>query len=203
MLKTFILQIKEVYMYIRLMITHIVGIILLFCKFPHCCIVSMIHRSSREVWVLSSQSMTAWTEWAAPWRTRVQNPTDQKLTKNSVPWRPSGIPSVPSQWTGKGMFNYPLKPCCSKWCVIYQLLDVWVLLAGSNLDLCPCRQRKLEEALLFAGQFSEALQALLDWLAKVEPTLGEDQPVYGDVFTVNNLMEIHKVSDRENCRQPA
>lgn len=66
---------------------------------------------------------------------------------------------------------------------------------GYNLDLCPCRQRKLEEALLFAGQFSEALQALLDWLAKVEPTLGEDQPVYGDVFTVNNLMEIHKVSD--------
>ena len=72
-----------------------------------------------------------------------------------------------------------------------------------TLFFCPCRQRKLEEALLFAGQFSEALQALLDWLAKVEPTLGEDQPVYGDVFTVNNLMEIHKVSDRENCSQPA
>lgn len=58
------------------------------------------------------------------------------------------------------------------------------------------RQRKLEEALLFSGQFSEALQALLDWLAKVEPTLVEDQPVYGDVFTVNNLMEIHKVCQR-------
>lgn len=49
---------------------------------------------------------------------------------------------------------------------------------------------------MFSGQFSEALQALLDWLAKVEPTLGEDQPVYGDVFTVNNLMEIHKVCRR-------
>jgi hypothetical protein len=46
---------------------------------------------------------------------------------------------------------------------------------------------------LFAGQFSEALQALLDWLGKVEPTLGEDQPVHGDIDTVNNLMESHKV----------
>jgi dystonin len=55
------------------------------------------------------------------------------------------------------------------------------------------RQRQLEEALLFAGQFSEALQALLDWLGKVEPTLGEDQPVHGDIDTVNNLMESHKV----------
>lgn len=50
---------------------------------------------------------------------------------------------------------------------------------------------------MFSGQFSEALQALLDWLAKVEPTLVEDQPVYGDVFTVNNLMEIHKVCQSE------
>lgn len=133
MLKTFGLQIKEVYMYIQLVITHIVMIILLFCKFPHCCIVSMIHRSSREVWALSSQSTMVWTEWAAPWRTRVQNPTDQKSTRNSVPWRPSGIPSVPSQWTGKGMFNYQLKPCCSKWYVIYQLLDVLVLLVDITL----------------------------------------------------------------------
>ena len=46
---------------------------------------------------------------------------------------------------------------------------------------------------MFAGQFSEALQALLDWLGKVEPTLGEDQPVHGDIDTVNNLMESHKV----------
>ena len=29
------------------------------------------------------------------------------------------------------------------------------------------RQRELEEALLFSGQFKDALQALLDWLYKV------------------------------------
>lgn len=52
--------------------------------------------------------------------------------------------------------------------------------------------------MLFAGQFSEALQALLDWLGKVEPTLGEDQPVHGDIDTVNNLMESHKVMSRRN-----
>ena len=55
------------------------------------------------------------------------------------------------------------------------------------------RQRKLEEALLFSGQFNDALQALLDWLAKVEPGLGEDQMVHGDIDTVNNLVEEHKV----------
>lgn len=51
---------------------------------------------------------------------------------------------------------------------------------------------------MFAGQFSEALQALLDWLGKVEPTLGEDQPVHGDIDTVNNLMESHKVRSGRN-----
>ena len=55
------------------------------------------------------------------------------------------------------------------------------------------RQRKLEEALLFSGQFNDALEALLDWLAKVEPVLGEDQPVHGDIDTVNSLVEEHKV----------
>ena len=65
------------------------------------------------------------------------------------------------------------------------MLDIW--------HYINFRQRQLEEALLFAGQFSEALQALLDWLGKVEPTLGEDQPVHGDIDTVNNLMESHKV----------
>ena len=51
----------------------------------------------------------------------------------------------------------------------------------------------MEEALLFSGQFNDALEALLDWLAKVEPGLGEDQMVHGDIDTVNNLVEEHKV----------
>ena len=62
------------------------------------------------------------------------------------------------------------------------------------------RQRKLEEALLFSGQFNDALEALLDWLAKVEPVLGEDQMVHGDIDTVNNLVEEHKVSVSNQSR---
>lgn len=56
------------------------------------------------------------------------------------------------------------------------------------------RQHKLEEALLFSGQFAEALQALVDWLYRVEPQLAEDQPVHGDLDLVSNLMDSHKVS---------
>lgn len=56
------------------------------------------------------------------------------------------------------------------------------------------RQHKLEEALLFSGQFAEALQALVDWLYRVEPQLAEDQPVHGDLDLVSNLMDLHKVS---------
>lgn len=55
------------------------------------------------------------------------------------------------------------------------------------------RQHKLEEALLFSGQFMDALQALVDWLYKVEPQLAEDQPVHGDLDLVMNLMDAHKV----------
>ncbi|XP_037665788.1 uncharacterized protein LOC119514206 [Choloepus didactylus] len=59
----------------------------------------------------------------------------------------------------------------------------------------PCEvagQHKLEEALLFSGQFMDVLQALVDWLYKVEPQLAEDQPVHGDLDLVMNLMDAHK-----------
>lgn len=56
------------------------------------------------------------------------------------------------------------------------------------------RQNKLEEALLFSGQFTDALQALIDWLYRVEPQLAEDQPVHGDIDLVMNLIDNHKVS---------
>lgn len=51
----------------------------------------------------------------------------------------------------------------------------------------------MEEALLFSGQFTDALQALVDWLYKVEPQLAEDQPVHGDLDLVMNLLDAHKV----------
>lgn len=63
----------------------------------------------------------------------------------------------------------------------------------AHRDICFFRQHKLEEALLFSGQFMDALQALVDWLYKVEPQLAEDQPVHGDLDLVMNLMDAHKV----------
>ena len=54
----------------------------------------------------------------------------------------------------------------------------------------------MEEALLFSGQFMDDLQALVDWLYKVEPQLAEDQPVHGDLDLVMNLMDAHKVRSR-------
>jgi len=56
------------------------------------------------------------------------------------------------------------------------------------------RQRKLEEALLYSGQFKDAVQALLEWLRKVEKVLSEEGPVHGDLDTVMALVEQHKVS---------
>jgi len=51
----------------------------------------------------------------------------------------------------------------------------------------------LEDSLLVVGQFKDALQLLLDWLYRVEPSLNEDQSLHGDVDTVNSLIEQHKV----------
>lgn len=62
---------------------------------------------------------------------------------------------------------------------------------------CTCgfsfRQHKLEEALLFSGRFTDALQALNDWLYRAEPQLAEDVPISGDKDMVHNLMDKHKV----------
>lgn len=63
----------------------------------------------------------------------------------------------------------------------------------ANLSPFFPRQNKLEEALLFSGQFTDALQALIDWLYRVEPQLAEDQPVHGDIDLVMNLIDNHKV----------
>ena len=68
------------------------------------------------------------------------------------------------------------------------LKNKWNSVCQKSVD----RQRKLEEALLFTGQFKDAIQALLDWLKKVEVGLVEDGPVHGDLDTVMALVEQHK-----------
>ncbi|KAH9493138.1 hypothetical protein Btru_022451 [Bulinus truncatus] len=77
--------------------------------------------------------------------------------------------------------------------LLTDLKNKWNAVCCKSVD----RQRKLEEGLLVTGQFNEALQALLDWLGKMEPTLSEDTPVYGDVNTVNGFMETHKAFQQE------
>lgn len=53
----------------------------------------------------------------------------------------------------------------------------------------------MEEALLYCGQFKDAIEALMDWLRKTEKQLSEDGPVHGDLDTVMALVEQHKVSN--------
>ncbi|XP_068423319.1 dystonin isoform X4 [Clinocottus analis] len=77
--------------------------------------------------------------------------------------------------------------------MLSELRDKWDTVCGKSVE----RQNKLEEALLFSGQFTDALQALIDWLYRVEPQLAEDQPVHGDLDLVLNLIDTHKVFQKE------
>uniref|UniRef100_G3NBA0 Microtubule actin crosslinking factor 1 n=1 Tax=Gasterosteus aculeatus TaxID=69293 RepID=G3NBA0_GASAC len=77
--------------------------------------------------------------------------------------------------------------------LVGEVRDKWDTVCGKSVE----RQHKLEEALLFSGQFAEALQALVDWLYRVEPQLTEDLPVHGDLDLVSNLMDSHKAFQKE------
>lgn len=72
--------------------------------------------------------------------------------------------------------------------MISELKECWQRVCSKCVD----RQRKLEEALLLSGQFSEALLALLEWLKKAKARLAEEGPVHGDLDTVTALVEQHK-----------
>uniref|UniRef100_A0A8C6J2N1 Uncharacterized protein n=1 Tax=Melopsittacus undulatus TaxID=13146 RepID=A0A8C6J2N1_MELUD len=66
-----------------------------------------------------------------------------------------------------------------------EVRDKWDTVCGKSLmGMLLFRQHKLEEA-------------LVDWLYKVEPQLAEDQPVHGDLDLVMNLMDAHKVFQKE------
>ncbi|XP_070505713.1 microtubule-actin cross-linking factor 1 isoform X14 [Chironomus tepperi] len=72
--------------------------------------------------------------------------------------------------------------------MLNELKESWTRVCSKSVE----RQRKLEEALLLSGQFSEALQALLEWLRKTRNSLSDDGPVYGDLDTVTALFDQHK-----------
>ncbi|XP_063905655.1 microtubule-actin cross-linking factor 1 isoform X22 [Zophobas morio] len=69
----------------------------------------------------------------------------------------------------------------------------WTAVCSKSVD----RQRKLEEALLYSGQFKDAIAALLQWLKKVEKELSVDSPVHGDLDTVNHLVDLHRQFEKE------
>ncbi|XP_051574276.1 microtubule-actin cross-linking factor 1, isoforms 6/7 [Myxocyprinus asiaticus] len=77
--------------------------------------------------------------------------------------------------------------------MVSELRDSWDTIGGKSSE----RQHKLEEALLFSGRFTDALQALNDWLYRAEPQLAEDVPVCGEKDLVNNLIDKHKMFQRE------
>ncbi|XP_031758907.1 dystonin isoform X7 [Xenopus tropicalis] len=77
--------------------------------------------------------------------------------------------------------------------MLSEIRDKWDTVCGKSIE----RQNKLEEALLISGQFTDALQALIDWLYRIEPQLAEDQPVHGDIDIVMNLIDNHKVFQKE------
>ncbi|XP_029958127.1 LOW QUALITY PROTEIN: microtubule-actin cross-linking factor 1-like [Salarias fasciatus] len=77
--------------------------------------------------------------------------------------------------------------------LLAELKDAWDTISGKSME----RQHKLEEALLFSGRFTDALQALNDWLYRAEPQLAEDVPVGGDRDMVNNLIDKHKAFQKE------
>ncbi|XP_054153654.1 microtubule-actin cross-linking factor 1, isoforms 1/2/3/4-like isoform X7 [Oppia nitens] len=77
--------------------------------------------------------------------------------------------------------------------MIDELKNKWNSVCNKSVD----RQRKLEEALLYSGQFKDAIQALIDWLDKAKRELAMDMPVYGDLDTVTALVENHKTFQEE------
>ncbi|XP_060807173.1 dystonin isoform X16 [Amyelois transitella] len=72
--------------------------------------------------------------------------------------------------------------------MLSDLKTKWTTVCSKAVD----RQRKLEEALLYSGQFKDAMSALLDWLKKQQKLLAGDSPVHGDLDTVMALIEQHK-----------
>ncbi|OCT77336.1 hypothetical protein XELAEV_18032537mg [Xenopus laevis] len=77
--------------------------------------------------------------------------------------------------------------------VLGQLRERWEHIFNRSTE----RQHKLEESLLFSGKFIDALQALMDWLYRAEPQLSEEMPVGGDRDIVNDLLDKHKVFQKE------
>lgn len=72
--------------------------------------------------------------------------------------------------------------------MLNDLKDLWT----KNCTKTVNAQRKLEEILMVAGQFNEALVAILEWLRKSKARFTDETRVHGDIDTVSNLIDQHK-----------
>lgn len=77
--------------------------------------------------------------------------------------------------------------------MLADLKNKWTSVCNKSVE----RQRKLEEALLYSGQYKDAIAALLDWLKKAERELSQDSPVHGDLDTVTHLFDLHRQFEKE------
>ncbi|XP_066142738.1 microtubule-actin cross-linking factor 1 isoform X44 [Euwallacea fornicatus] len=77
--------------------------------------------------------------------------------------------------------------------MLTDLKNKWTSVCNKSVE----RQRKLEEALLYSGQYKDAAAALLDWLRKSERELSQDSPVHGDLDTVTHLIDQHRQFEKE------
>ena len=66
-----------------------------------------------------------------------------------------------------------------------------------------CRKTELEESLAFSERFYEEVDALLEWLFMIEPSLSKDVNVHGDIHTVDGLIKKHEVIQNSVFSQPA
>ncbi|XP_032293275.1 microtubule-actin cross-linking factor 1 isoform X46 [Drosophila virilis] len=102
--------------------------------------------------------------------------------------------------TGKNLMERAPKgdrPVLDK--MLLELKEQWTRVWSKSIE----RQRKLEEALLLSGQFSDALGELLDWLKKAKSRLNENGPVHGDLETVQGLCEHHKHIEQDLQKRSA
>ncbi|XP_070851008.1 microtubule-actin cross-linking factor 1 isoform X39 [Drosophila suzukii] len=102
--------------------------------------------------------------------------------------------------TGKNLLERAPKgdrPVLDK--MLLELKEQWTRVWSKSID----RQRKLEEALLLSGQFSDALGELLEWLKKAKSRLNENGPVHGDLETVQGLCEHHKHIEQDLQKRAA
>uniref|UniRef100_A0AAR5PTP7 Microtubule-actin cross-linking factor 1 n=1 Tax=Dendroctonus ponderosae TaxID=77166 RepID=A0AAR5PTP7_DENPD len=77
--------------------------------------------------------------------------------------------------------------------MLADLKGKWTSVCNKSVE----SQRKLEEALLYSGQFKDAVAALMAWLKKSEKELSQESPVHGDLDTVTHLFDLHRQFEKE------